>query len=273
MFFKRGEIIGGASYFYGKDHLGSVRIITDSTGSIKALYDFDAFGNQSSSLELVPGDYRYAGYYFHSRSGLDLTANRIYNPVLAVWLSRDPAVERSNPYNYVDGNPFSRIDPSGLDYANVIIAGPHVGLLVNVQQNANDEGTFYMINGYFASSSETSTGLKLIVFVDETEERPNIPWVVKGTIPALMGPEVKSTCPGGLQKLVDSAKRLKNKYNSHDYGYAPWPGHFFTPRDYGTSNQVTYSLLKNNQLPIPSIATPAPGYNLDPIGLPNGYYW
>lgn len=36
-FFRRGEIISGTAYFYVKDHLGSIREVSDSTGAIHLL--------------------------------------------------------------------------------------------------------------------------------------------------------------------------------------------------------------------------------------------
>ena len=44
---------------------------------------------------------------------------RMYDPALARWQVVDPLAEKyysSSPYNYVDGNPISRIDPNGMDW-------------------------------------------------------------------------------------------------------------------------------------------------------------
>jgi len=40
-FYAQGEQIGGTSYFFTTDHLGSIREMTDSTGAIHARYDYD----------------------------------------------------------------------------------------------------------------------------------------------------------------------------------------------------------------------------------------
>ena len=40
-FFAQGEQIAGANYYYTRDHLGSIREMTDSTGTIQARYDYD----------------------------------------------------------------------------------------------------------------------------------------------------------------------------------------------------------------------------------------
>jgi RHS repeat-associated protein len=59
---------------------------------------------------------QYAGYYVHSRSGLNLTRTRAYSASLGRFISRDPIEEYGgiNLYGYVRGNPISLSDPSGL---------------------------------------------------------------------------------------------------------------------------------------------------------------
>ena len=51
-FFAEGEQISGTNYFFTRDHLGSVREMTDSIGTIHAQYDYDPYGQQTK----LPGD-------------------------------------------------------------------------------------------------------------------------------------------------------------------------------------------------------------------------
>ncbi len=46
-FFGQGEQISGTNYFFTRDHLGSVREMTDSTGAVKARYDYDPYGQRT----------------------------------------------------------------------------------------------------------------------------------------------------------------------------------------------------------------------------------
>jgi uncharacterized protein RhaS with RHS repeats len=50
-FFADGEqLVGGSNagnYYYSRDHLGSIREVTDSGGKIVAQYDYDAWGNSA----------------------------------------------------------------------------------------------------------------------------------------------------------------------------------------------------------------------------------
>ena len=46
--------------------------------------------------------------------GLQLLGHRYYGSDTGVFLSRDPALDGSNWFGYVEGQPASRVDPSGL---------------------------------------------------------------------------------------------------------------------------------------------------------------
>jgi RHS repeat-associated protein len=124
-FFAEGEQrIGGSdagSYYYSRDHLGSIREVTDAAGELRARYDYDAYGN-AVVADGKNVDFGYAGHYFHAPSGLNLTLYRAYNPALGRWLSRDPIGERGglNLYAYVQNNPMNKVDPLGLFDMNLL---------------------------------------------------------------------------------------------------------------------------------------------------------
>ena len=126
-FFAEGEQrIGSAdagNYYYSRDHLGSIREVTDARGDLQARYDYDAYGNSVVLDGKMNVDFGYTGHYFHAPSGLNLTLYRAYNPALGRWLSRDPIGEAGgvNLYGYVDNNPVTNKDTLGL-YVNVPLA-------------------------------------------------------------------------------------------------------------------------------------------------------
>jgi len=97
------------------DQLGSTRLITDSTGASQASYTFGAYGNLLASSGSVANALRFAGQYLDSESGLYYLRTRYYEPGTGQFLTSDPAVERTGePYGYVNDNPLSATDPTGL---------------------------------------------------------------------------------------------------------------------------------------------------------------
>ena len=120
-YFDLGQInISGGSptnYFYTKDHLGSVREVTNSSAAIQAQYSYDPFGRKTNVVsETIPADFQYAGMYKHERSGMNLTLYRAYKADLGRWISRDPVgeVAGTNRFAYVENDPIGNIDALGL---------------------------------------------------------------------------------------------------------------------------------------------------------------
>ncbi len=116
-FMGQGFQSGGTSYYYTRDHLGSVHEVCDAAGSLVARYDYDPFGRRSQNQGALLSDIGFAGLFYHSPSGLVLTHARAYDPNLGRWISRDPAGEMFglNLYAYVNNDPLSFVDLSGLN--------------------------------------------------------------------------------------------------------------------------------------------------------------
>jgi RHS repeat-associated protein len=114
-FFPRGELINGTNYYFAKDHLGSVREMTDSSGNIQANYDYDPWGRQTVLSQALTADFGYAGFYVNKTTGLDLAWYRAYDPEKGRWLSRDPLGEKVgiNLFEYADNEPTLLVDRNG----------------------------------------------------------------------------------------------------------------------------------------------------------------
>jgi len=114
--YPKGELSGNKSYFHTRDHLGSVREMFGSTGTVVARYDYDPYGRSTTVLGSTPTDFNFTGLYRHSKSNLDLATYRAYDPDLGRWLSRDPMGEEGglNLYSYEGNDPLNDIDPLGL---------------------------------------------------------------------------------------------------------------------------------------------------------------
>jgi RHS repeat-associated protein len=115
-FYAQGEQIGGVPYYFTRDHLGSVREMTDGTGAIRARYDYDPYGRVTKISGDLSADFGFTGDHYHAATGLSLTMYREYDPNLGRWLSRDPLGTRGglNLYSMVGNNPVNQIDRFGL---------------------------------------------------------------------------------------------------------------------------------------------------------------
>jgi len=116
--FSQGQYQGGSgTYFYTRDHLGSIREMTDASGTVVARYDYDPWGRSSTVIGTNKPDFNFTGLYQHAKSGLDMAVYRAYDPDLGRWLSRDPAGEAGgiNLYRYVANDSVNLWDPDGLD--------------------------------------------------------------------------------------------------------------------------------------------------------------
>ncbi len=115
-FFKAGQLNASTKYFYANDHLTGVRGLTDNSGADQAEFNYGPFGQMTQIFGTATSDFGFAGYYVHSRSGLNPTLFRSYNPNLSRWLNRDPVGEIYGPnlFDYVGNDPIRLYDPFGL---------------------------------------------------------------------------------------------------------------------------------------------------------------
>jgi len=107
------------NYFYTRDHLGSIRELTDIKGNVRARYTYDPYGRRTKLAGDVDVDFGFTGLFWANEASLYLARFRAYDPELGRWLSRDPlrnAEQREGPnlYAYVSNNPVNNIDPLGL---------------------------------------------------------------------------------------------------------------------------------------------------------------
>jgi RHS repeat-associated protein len=108
----------GAS-FYGYDGHGSVRQLTDATGTVTDSYDYDGFGNLISQMGATPNNYLFAseqydpalGLYYNRARYLNTTTGRFWSMDSVDGEPEDPA--SLHRYAYASGSPVDRADPLG----------------------------------------------------------------------------------------------------------------------------------------------------------------
>ncbi len=125
--FGGGRIIGGAgnsclAYYYGTDHLGSVRVITDGSGSVVERNDYYPMGMRTATgnsyPQLAANLYKYNGKEVQTVGGLGFTdyGARMYDDFTGRWFVPDPLAEEtvwSSPFSFNRNNPINRIDLTG----------------------------------------------------------------------------------------------------------------------------------------------------------------
>ncbi|MCK9304844.1 MAG: RHS repeat-associated core domain-containing protein [Bacteroidales bacterium] len=91
----------------------------DSTGAVKAHYEYSAFGEITAQAGPLTGDFthRFSTKYFDKITGLYYYGHRYYDLVLMRWLSKDPIEEEGglNLYCAMCNNAISFVDPFGLE--------------------------------------------------------------------------------------------------------------------------------------------------------------
>jgi RHS repeat-associated protein len=127
--YPQGQYKGTTPYYFTRDHLGSIREMLKSDGTVGGRYDYDPYGRSTTVKTIVP-DFNFTGFYRHSKSNLDFAVYRAYDPDLGRWLSRDPLKEAEsregvNLYEYAGNDPWDGVDPLGLWKAYGNWCGPN----------------------------------------------------------------------------------------------------------------------------------------------------
>lgn len=113
---------GEALVFLHVDELLAPRNGTDLSGNLIWNWDYDSFGAIPADQD-PDGDDRFfsinlrmPGQYYDSETELFYNHFRYYDPVTGRYIQSDPIglAGGDNPYSYVENNPLSKIDPTGL---------------------------------------------------------------------------------------------------------------------------------------------------------------
>jgi RHS repeat-associated protein len=120
------------TFYYTKDHLGSIDSVTDASAAIEVRLSFDAFGARRDEADWhgAPSSGEWTGIANTGRRGYTVHEHldnlslihmngRVQDPALGRFLSADPFVpdwtsgQSYNRFSYVLNNPLTLIDPSG----------------------------------------------------------------------------------------------------------------------------------------------------------------
>ena len=184
----------------------SVRGLTDSTGLLVNMYEYDPFGNIVDLEERVTNPYTFIGQWgvrkLSQSKGLYYMRARYYNSEHGRFLTVDPfglSGKSSNLYIYAGNNPIEGIDPRGTTpfavAAGLILAGAIVNPIVYILQ----EGDKWTVGGAIASSfSGAVIGAQASVYV-----LGGAPKFIVGAISGAKNYFVNSLITGKPLKLSD----------------------------------------------------------------------
>ncbi len=121
----------GVTYRILSDHLGSPRIVIDTTtGNIVQRIDYDEIGRVLGDTNPGFQPFRFAGGLYDRDTGLTRFGARDYDPHIGRFVSKDPigfAGGDANLYSYALQDPINLIDPSGLLFNGAVNAGEAYG--------------------------------------------------------------------------------------------------------------------------------------------------
>jgi RHS repeat-associated protein len=197
------------AYFYARDHLGSVRELTDTSGTVRADYAYDPFGRRSKVSGDLDADFGFAGMFWSPEANLALTHFRAYDPNLGRWLSRDPlrhaeVKEGPNMYAYVRNEPIGRRDPSGLICNDT------------VECTCLRQPCTCAAAGLSAAGNTAAAAAPATAAVAVTVEEAGGPEAVEQDIV-----QAAEACQGGLQTAVAYVQQGANTLNSFANNLAP----------------------------------------------------
>ncbi len=141
----------GDKFFYLKDHLGSVRVVLNSSNQIVSANDYDCWGYplENRSYQSDDIDYKFTGKQRDAETGYDYFGARYYDARIANWSSVDPLLKKHigwNPYNYVLRNPIALIDPDGKDPRRDQLGSKKD--VLNVIKNSKDKSYYGLMKSF-----------------------------------------------------------------------------------------------------------------------------
>ena len=137
------DVVSDKTLWALTDHLGSVRDLVDSAGTVRKHASYDSFGNvqgeqffDASGNELSATDesavdtlFGYTGRPYDDETDLQNNLHRWYDSETGRWISQDPigfAAGDGNLYRYVSNGSTGAVDPSGLQDPSIASGGEYL---------------------------------------------------------------------------------------------------------------------------------------------------
>jgi RHS repeat-associated protein len=112
-------------YYYIKDHLGSIRVTTNESGTVVSAQDYFAYGELLREFNSIER-YKFTEKERDTETEYDYFGARYYDSELGRWLTVDPMVDSYpewSPYSYAGTNPLNAIDINGMEWVYIFVPG------------------------------------------------------------------------------------------------------------------------------------------------------
>lgn len=189
-----GAAASTSIFYVQTDHLQTPRVVLDRQGRQRWTWVAEPFGNATPiedpiGLGRFTLNLRMPGQYFDSESGMSDNWHRVYDATVGRYTQSDPIglAGGINTYAYVENNPLSFTDPTGLDrWGNTMCLPTHV-FIVQSTGNGKDGPTWGAAGSASNESHEASFFMTFPAnsFPDRGYGSPGI---VSGTYTGAYGP-------------------------------------------------------------------------------------
>ncbi len=167
---------GGNTYRIISDHLGSPRLVVDTTtGTVAQVMDYDEWGDVIADTNPEFQPFGFAGGLFDSDTQLVRFGARDYDAEIGRWISKDPirfSGGDTNLFGYVFNDPINFFDPIGLIGFdafghNVDFKLSFTFLPINIEIDLDEDGLDFTFNGVFPP---VSAGAGLSINIDPPDK-------------------------------------------------------------------------------------------------------
>ncbi len=150
-----GIVLNGTQYFYITNQMGDVISITDTSGTVVANYEYDAWGKVlTADTDITKQNpIRYRGYYYDNETGYYYLQSRYYDASICRFINADiykyiisqkDVLSGANIYAYCCNNPVYYSDTDGhwvlsvgLEFEASAIWGIYGGISINFDGKGN----------------------------------------------------------------------------------------------------------------------------------------
>lgn len=195
--------------FFHSDHLGSTRLVTNSSGAVEQITSYHPFGATLGNGGTANVPYKYTGQELDETGLYDYHA-RLYDPVLGRFISADTLVPNPgnpqdlNRYTYAHNNPLLYTDPSGhFGIIEGIIFGVVIGAVASGIQSDWDLGSMIVGGIIGGASGGAGAGVATSSVMQATLSSLGQPWA------GVAGGIIAGAAAGGTGGVLASAMGYK----------------------------------------------------------------